>query len=136
MEHPPVLQSIGLIDLASRCLHLSKLRSHFYALSLVGVAANVVTTLLPIGESFAPRGYFALTDLDVGDILFPLWSAARIAQTILRIFPRILNVEYTDRDWERVNEHIRNFRRTSALVRRADSVTSDHPDGRTCRIKD
>jgi hypothetical protein len=115
----------GLITLASHCLHLSKLQIHFRGDSLVGAATSVPTASLPIDEPVVPREGCALRDLEVGQIPIPAKEAPRITHMLLRIFPRILNVEYTNPSWERVAKYITDFRRIDVFVRQQAGET--HP---------
>jgi hypothetical protein len=120
----------GLIVLASYCLDLSELQIHFQGHTLVGAATTLLTTHKPEN----PQEGCAWIALDVGKIPLPARSAAEVARMLLQIFPRILNVEYTmgtNREWERVRDHITGFRLTGAFVRRAGKahpLTSDNPE--------
>lgn len=106
----------GLIALASRCPHLSKLRIHFRGDSLVSAAMDAATTPLPIKKTDLLREDCALVDLEVGDIPIPPRSNTRVVLMLLQIFPRILNVKYTNPGWKRVAESISDFRRMGAFV--------------------
>jgi hypothetical protein len=114
----------GLIDLASRCPHLSKLRIHFQGDSLVATATSAATSFIPTDEPVVLWEDCALTDLEVGGIPIPADSTTRITQMLLRIFPHIIKVEYTNPMWKGVAEYIKDFGQIGAFVRRAGKV---HP---------
>jgi hypothetical protein len=114
----------GLIILSSSCPNLSKLRIHFQGHTLVDAA----TTFPPTDKPAIPREGCVLTDLEVGYIPIPVQEATKIAQVLLRLFPRINHVEFIHRGWERVEEYIKDFRRTGALVRHADSPAFVDPE--------
>jgi len=106
----------GLIGLARRCLHLSKLRVHFQATSLVEAATSAKTLPPSDGEPIAQG--CALTDLEVGKIPIPARSGSTVAHILLQIFPRILNIEYTNPEWKTVAETVKYFRQIATFVHR------------------
>ena len=116
----------GLVVLACRCLQLSKLRIHLQANSL----AEVITGTEPPTSSehitVVPGTHCALTDLQVGGT--PILSASRtrltIALVLLQIFPRILNIEYTNPQWKGVAETIETIRKVGCHVYHASKT---HP---------
>ena len=96
---PAGVTSKGLSALAHYCLHLSELCIHFQVDSLDPTGFPIST---PAGEPAIPRGDCALTDLDVGDIHIPEESTLMAALVLLRIFPRLKWLEYTDEGWDKV----------------------------------
>ena len=109
----------GLIGLASCCLHLSKLCVHFQAISLADAAVNAMTPSPSDDEPIARREDCALTDLTVGEIPIPAQSALMVTLILLQIFPRILNINYTNREWKTVAKTIKHFNRIGAFVHRS-----------------
>ena len=107
----------GLIGLACRCPHLSELCIHFQAANLVEAAASA-TMPPPSDEPVVWREDCALVDLEVGETPIPAQSVLTVAHILLQIFPRLLNVEYTNEEWATVAETIKDFRRIGASVRR------------------
>lgn len=108
----------GLIGLARRCPHLSTLRVHFQAGSLVKAGTKAVQIAPSEGELVSQRGGCALKNLEVGEIPIPKRSASKIAFILLQIFPRLLKVEYLDSAWEPVAATVQDFRRIGAFVYR------------------
>ena len=112
----------GLIYLAYRCPHLSKLRIHFQVTSLLE-AEDIATLSSPSDGEYVVRwGDCALTELEVGRIPIPAGSAPAITLILLQIFPRILDVNYTNSAWKTVAETIKRFRRIGAFVRRSGKL--------------
>jgi len=100
---PTGVTATGLAALAYYCPHLSALRVHFQADSLdPRTIANVAYNDNPT----IPRAGCALTDLKVGAIPVMEESALVVALTLLRIFPRLEYIEYSDEGWEEVAEAI------------------------------
>jgi hypothetical protein len=107
----------GLIALACGCLSLSRLRIHFEVTSL-GQQATGAGTLSSSGDGTAVRREDSgLTSLEVGDIPIPEGSTLAVAITLLQIFPRLLNIEYSEVKWEKVEETVKLFKRIGTLVR-------------------
>ena len=92
----------GLAALTYHCPRLSKLRIHFR-----------VANFDP-AESPLPQGDCALTDLEVGGISVPGGSTSMVALTLLRIFPRLHSISYTNPGW--------------AMVAHAINVTEEFSD--------
>ena len=113
----------GLIGLAHRCPHLSKLRIHFQAFTLAEVAAGA-TMPSPSDEPVSRREDCALTDLEVGETPIPAGSELTVALILLQIFPHVLNVEYTNFRWETVANIIKDSRRIGAFVHRSSKPHS------------
>ena len=86
----------GLIGLAHRSPHLSKLRVHFQATSLVEAATGAAVLPPSDGEPVVLQEDCPLTNLEVGGIPIPMQSGLSVALVLLQIFPRILNIEYTN----------------------------------------
>ena len=115
----------GLIGLARLCPCLSKLRIHFQAANLVEAANNAATPSPSDDEQAIDRREdCALADLEVGDIRIPARSGLKVALILLQIFPRILNIKYTNEEWSSVAEIIGDFRRIRAFVHRSGIVYS------------
>jgi hypothetical protein len=89
----------GLAALAYYCIHLSALRVHFQVASLDPPAVPGVASG---GEFAIPREDCALMDFEVGEIHVPEESTLMVALTLLRIFPRVDNIEYFDEGWRKV----------------------------------
>ena len=115
----------GFIGLARLCPCLSKLRIHFQVATLVE-AANSAATLSPSDDELVNwREDCALTDLEVGEIPTLARSGLNLALILLRIFPRIFNIKYTNGGWSTVAETIRDFRRIGVFVQ--NSGIAHHP---------
>ena len=123
-ETPTGITVNGLIGLARLCPHLSKLCIHFQAASLVEAVTSAVTLSPSNGEQTVQREGCALTDLEVGGIPIPARSESTVAHILLQVFPRILNVEYTNRDWKTVAETIKYFSQIATFVHRTGKA---HP---------
>ena len=106
----------GLIGLAHRCPHLSKLRIHFQAFTLIEELAGA-TVPSSSDKPVSRREDCALTDLEVGDTPISAGLESTVAQTLLQIFPHILNVEYTNRGWETIANTIKDSRQVGAFAR-------------------
>jgi len=126
-EIPTGVTINGLIGLARRCPHLSKLRIHFQATSLVEAATSAATISPPGGDPVVRQEDCALADLQVGGIPIPTGSVLTIAHVLLQIFPHILNIEYTNQEWKTVAETIKYFRQIATFVHRAGEVYPLHP---------
>ena len=117
-ETPTGITVNGLIGLACLCPYLSKLCIHFQATSLVEAASSAVT-LSPSGDEPVDQWEdCALTDLEVGKIRIPARSGFTVALILLRIFPHILNIKWTNLEWKTVAETIQNFGRIGTFVHR------------------
>jgi hypothetical protein len=101
--------SKGLMALARHCPNLFMLRIHFQVASLSTPPASLGTT--PNIKSTPSRKDCALTDLLVGDIPVPEESALMVALALLRIFPHVSYLYYTDEGWEKVEDAIYNSKR-------------------------
>ena len=116
----------GLIGLSSRCPRLSKLCIHLQAASFVE-AATSATMSCPAEEPVNYRNEdCALTDLEVGETPIPARSGLTVALTLLQIFPRILNVKYTNGEWGTVAGTIKDFRRIGGFVHRSSKAHPSH----------
>ena len=92
----------GLIALARGCRSLSKLRIHFQASSLVEAVTGTDVPAPSNGSTVVRRQDCALIELEVGEIAIAGGSVLGVAITLLRIFPRLLNIEFIERKWEGV----------------------------------
>jgi len=105
----------GLINLACRCPHLSALCIHLRADTLVEAAASA-TAQSRFDEPDSRREDCALTDLHVGKAPIPARSELTVALVLLQIFPRMLNVKYTNDEWQTVAETVKDFGRIRGFV--------------------
>ena len=113
----------GLIGLARLCPHLSKLRIHFRVATLIEAATSAATLSDPSDGELAQREDCALTDLEVGKIPILTQPPLLVALVLLQIFPRILNIGYTNMEWRSIAGTIKNFRQIRAFV---------HHTGKSC----
>jgi len=100
----------GLLALANYCLDLFTLRIHFQvdSLSVRPAAAGMTSN----AGSITSRKDCALRELEVGDISVPEGSVSTVALTLVRIFPRLGSIGYTDDEtWDEVEEAICSSRR-------------------------
>ena len=116
----------GLMELAHRCPHLSELRIHFQAASLVDAVAVAVARPPSGGEHAVQGSDCALTDLEVGEIPIPAGSGSSVSLVLLQIFPRLLNVRHVDRGWGGVAKNIKTFRQTGTFVHHSGKAHSPH----------
>jgi len=89
----------GLAALAYYCPRLSDLCVHF---QVAGLDPSEIPQVTPGDEPTSPREDCVLTCLRVGDIYVPEESTLMVTLTLLRIFPRLDNIMYTDQRWEKV----------------------------------
>jgi len=109
----------GFMVLAHLCPDLSTLRVHFDVGSLGTPPA--ISAVAPNTGSTTPQMYCALTDLEVGRIPVPEGSALTVALTLVRIFPRLVDIGQFDEDWDEVVEAIRV---SGAII---DYSSEEHP---------
>ena len=126
LENPTGVTVNGLIGLSRRCPHLSKLRIHFHAASLLNAEADATTSPPSDDERVVQREGCALTELAAGQIPIPAGSAPTITLILLQIFPRILDVKYINPGWRAVAESIKRFRRIGAFVHRSGKAQRSH----------
>ena len=93
----------GLAVIAYYCLDLSGLGVHFQVDTLDPPSIAAVTPWSGLGFS---REGCALTELEVGDLPVSEESALVVALTLVRIFPRIEYITYTNDEWRRVADAI------------------------------
>jgi len=105
----------GLIELA-RCIDLYTLRVHIRVDSLVQAAVGEVAASPSDGGPAAPREECALMSLDVGNTFIPEESTLTVALALLRIFPRISEIGYTNPEWGRVEDTIKLSQRLSNRI--------------------
>ena len=96
----------GLAALAYHCRHLSELRIHFEVDSLE-LDPPEIPGVVPSGEPAIPQEDCALTELDVGKILVQEGAKPAVALCLLRIFPRIKHIKYSNRGWRGVADAIK-----------------------------
>jgi hypothetical protein len=92
----------GLVALAHHCPNLTSLIIHFRVDSfnappLIAGTRHTETTT---------RRDCALTDIDVGQIPIPEESVLTAALTLVRIFPNLVSIDYTDENWGKVLDAI------------------------------
>jgi len=68
----------------------------------------------------------ALTDLEVGETPIPAESEFVVMLMLLQIFPRILNVDHTNREWKTVAGNIEQLRRIGTFVHRSGKADPSH----------
>lgn len=78
-------------------------------------------TIPPHDTPITPREDCALRDLEVGEIPVPAQSAPTVALVLLKIFPHILNVKYTNQNWEGAADLVKSFGQIGALIHRIGS---------------
>ena len=100
---PTGVTAKGLAALSHYCPHLFDLRVHFQADSLDPRPASIITS---DDNPIIPRVDCALKRLQVGEIPVTEESALMVALTLLRIFPRLDFIVYSDEGWEEVAETI------------------------------
>ncbi|KAF9643098.1 hypothetical protein BDM02DRAFT_1744661 [Thelephora ganbajun] len=105
---PTGVTARGLVALAHHCPNLSLLRVHFHVATLSALPPTVGVTSNP--GSTALAGGCALADLEVGDIPMPKQSVLMVAVTLVRIFPHIEGIDYTDEGWGEVMDAINHSR--------------------------
>jgi hypothetical protein len=98
----------GLAALARHCPDLSSLNIHFRVDSFNVLPAIAGT---PHTRTAVPRRDCALTDLAVGQTPMLEESALMVALTLVRIFPNIMQIDYTSEDWGQVSDAIKLSRR-------------------------
>ena len=94
----------GLAALSRHCPDLYILRIHLQVASLSDQPA--IPGIIPNTGPTAPRTDCALTDLEVGETLVPEGSALAIVLTLLRVFPRLDSIVFTNEGWEEVENAI------------------------------
>ena len=112
----------GLIALARGCRHLSKLRIHFQASSLVEAVAGVGVPTGSDDETMVQRRDCVLTNLEVGETPIQTDSVLMVTMTLLHIFPRLLKIIFTGKKWKDVAENIKVSQRIGSFVRRTGKV--------------
>ena len=111
----------GLIALAHHCPGLSKLCVHFQTETLV-VLAFTEAISPPGGGSHPPPEGCALTNLDVGEIPLLQPYLVVVVLTLLRIFPRLIVIEYVNEEWRWVAETVRLSKRIDTFIRRSGKM--------------
>ena len=107
----------GLVALACHCPQLSELCIHIQAGKLGEAATTGIEPPHPSGNAVViPRVDCALTVLQVGEAPIPQEVVPAVAQTLLKVFPRILEVKHVDPGWKSVLETIKLSRRTGGHI--------------------
>ena len=109
----------GLVALALRCLQLSKLCVHFQANKLAEATSRTKPPSLSKPIPGVPQTNCALTDLQVGEIPISKQETLAVGLTLLQIFPKIVDIEYIDPQWESVLETIKLFKRIGGHIHHA-----------------
>ena len=99
-ETPTGVTTKGLSALAYHCPHLSQLCIHFQLATLDPPEIPV------LAFSGGPRETCSLTSLEVGYIPLPEESTLMVALTLLRVFPELETINYSDVRWEKVADAI------------------------------
>ena len=110
----------GLIALAHHCRDISKLRVHFRTNSLTEALAEEPVPS-PQGPCL-PRENCALTSLEVGEIPILKHHRHTVVFALLRIFPRLCDIEYEDDEWEYVADMIKLSRKIDSVVHRSGEI--------------
>ena len=96
----------GLVALAFYCSKLVDLCVHLRAWEFVEAITDPEFSG-PSGHSTTiPKTDCALTSLFVGETLIREEQIFPVALTLVQVFPRIINIEYTNRQWKKVKETI------------------------------
>lgn len=111
----------GLAAIAYHCPDLSALCIHFQVANLDPPAANGVTH---DSELTIPRPDCALTELEVGELPVPEEFTLVVVLTLVRIFPRIRYIIYSNEEWEEVANEIYLSR---GIIDRSSKKPSPHP---------
>lgn len=93
----------GLVALACHCPNLIYLCIHFQVVSLCAPTSPRMTSDAELSASWKDC---ALTQLVVGEMSVPEESALTVAQALLRIFPRIATLDFTNGGWKDVEDAI------------------------------
>ena len=88
----------GLTALARHCRHLSELRIHFRADTIVEAVTSQETPSFPDAVAML-HSDCALTLLEVGRIPIPETGAATVAKGLIQIFPRLRNIQSFGGQW-------------------------------------
>ena len=110
----------GLIALARGCPDLSTLRVHFQPNSMIEELAD--ETAQSPQKSYLPREGCALTCLEVGAIHMSIQHRLPVFLTLLRIFPRLRNIEYIDEGWKWVADTIKLSNQIDSFVHHSGKV--------------
>jgi len=116
----------GLIGLTSRCPNVFKICIHFQASRLVEAATTVAPPSGFDDEPIVRQKEWALTDLAVGETPIPAESEFVVTLMLLHIFPCILNVDHTNREWKTVAGNIKHLRRIGTFVHRSGKADPSH----------
>ena len=110
----------GLVALSHRCPNLSTLRVHFRPDSMIEELAD--ETAQSPQESYLPREGCALTCPEVGAIHMPTQHRLPVFLTLLRILPRLRNIEYIDEGWKWVADTIKLSNQIDSFVHRSGKI--------------
>jgi len=109
----------GLIALALHCPQLSKLRVHFQANRLAKATSTTDPPSPSDPSAVIPQTNCALTGLQVGEIPISESSVLAVGLTLLRIFPKIFNIEYINPQWGSVAEMVKLSKRIDSHIHHA-----------------
>jgi len=112
----------GLIALARYCPGLSSLCIHFQAESLALAPLNEEEESFQ--EAYLPQEDCALETLDVGEIPLSEEGKYMVSLTLLRIFPHLQTIYYSEPTWKWVADSVTFCRRVDSLVNRTGEA---HP---------
>ena len=116
----------GLVALACHCVQLSELCVHLEAGKLAEAATSTELPRPSENAAIIPRTNCALRNLQVGKAPIQRQVTSAVALTLLQVFPKILNVEYIDPQWENVAETIKLFKRIGGHVDRTSKAPLLH----------
>ena len=102
-KNPTGITAKGLAALARYCPRLSMLCIHFRAASL---SPPSIPGVIPGNKPTISQEDCALTNLRVGKIPVQEESTLMVALSLLRIFPRLRRIQYSDQRWKKVADAI------------------------------
>ena len=112
----------GLVALAHHCPDLSRLRVHFETDSFIVAGATEAVPPPSDGGLHPPPESCALANLEVGEIPIPQPFVVTVILILLRIFPRLLDIEYVDEGWKWVAGAIRLSKQIDTFVRHSGEI--------------
>ena len=112
----------GLAALARNCPNLFTLRIHLQVSSRETLQAS--PEAVPNIKTTAPYVDCALIGLEAGKIPLPEGSVSMVAQTLLRIFPRIKFIDGVGEMWEKVGKEISRSRQNFGCTGRQHALTT------------
>ena len=112
----------GLVALACHCVRLTELRVHLHARKLAEATTCIEPPCTSESAVITPRADCALAILRVGETLISRRMVSAVALTLLQVFPRLLDINYSDAQWLGVVETIKLFKRIGGHVDRTSKA--------------